>query len=221
MLTQLFGRDLNAHVVCDAVAAILSLEEENQRRLAVEANQDPEPLRVRVYRDMSAPISDWVNTDADIDLAPIVNVRIEREDTVGGNVIEQQRCTVRVAIECFAVGVSTAGSTGFSHAEEASLASIRSVSAFVRKVVMAGENTYLGLRGVVTKRWIESLSYIPIDHDQTPSAQHVRACKILLSVDTYEVSPQIESVPLASIRVRLVKNSDGQVLASSVFLAEE
>ena len=221
MLTTLFSRALNADLVCDAVASLLANEEANQRALATGLGQDPEPLRVRVYLERTAPISDWIDITPDTDASPIVNVRLERDDAIGGNVIEQQRCKVHLALECFAVGCSERAVDGFTHGEDLSLAKLRQTVGFVRGVLMAAENTYLGLRGVVTKRWIDSSTRLPVDFSQDPSAQHIRACKLSLVVDTFEVSPQTEGVPLASVRVRLLKESDGQVLASSVILAEE
>lgn len=220
-LQALFSRNLNAHIACDAVAAILAAEEENQRTLALELGQNPEPLRVRIYTGRAAPISDWIDITSDTDTSPIVNVRLERTEYTGGNVIEQQMCQVRISIECFAVGCASNLPEGFFHAEELSLDRLRQVVGFVRGVIMAAENTYLGMRGVVTKRWLESEAYLPVDFEQDPRAQHVRACKISLVVETYEVSPQTQPVQLGSLRVRLIRQSNGQVLASSVILAEE
>ena len=221
MLQSIFARGLNAHAVCDAVAVLLVREEANQRALAEADAQDPEPLRLRVYADRTAPISDWIDVNSDADKSPIINVRLERSEYVGGNVIEQQRCQVRIGIECFAVGYAAQTADGFTHADAMLLDRLRSAVGFVRKVLMAGENTYLGMRGVVSKRWIDSEAYLPLDLEQDPRVQHVRACKLSLVVDTYEVSPQTEATTLGSVRVRLIKQSDGQVLASSIITAEE
>jgi hypothetical protein len=221
MLQALFSRQLNAHLVSEAVATILANEEANQRALAEAAGLDPEPLRVRVYIGRSAPITDWIDVTSDTDVSPIINVRLDRTEYPGGNVIEQQRNQVRIPVECFAVGVASQSPDGFVHAETLSLERLYSVVSFARKVLMAAENTYLGMRGVVSKRWIESESYLPVDFDQDPRTQHVRACKLSLVADSYELSPQTTGVPMASVRVRLLKASDGQVLASSLILAEE
>lgn len=220
-LQSVFSRRLNAHIACDAVATILAAEEENQRVLALGLGQDSEALRVRIYTGRVAPVSDWIDVNSDTDVSSIVNVRLERVEYVGGNVVEQQRCQVRIAVECFAVGCASQLPEGIWHAEEISLERIQLVTGFVRGVLMAAENAYLGLRGVVTKRWIESEAYLPIDLEHDTRVQHVRACKLSLVVDTYEASPQTTGVPMASVRVRMLKASDGQVLASSLIIAEE
>jgi hypothetical protein len=220
MTVRLFDRTLNAFLVRDTVAAILSAEEELQRGFAEADGYDPEEYRIRVFSEKAAPFGEWLEADTEMDRAPIINVKLVSSGYQGGNVIERNRSSIRIHVDCYAVGIAEMRSDGNVSAEDLSMASLQNAVSFARKVLMAGEYTYLGLRGTVGKRWIESEDYQTVDA-ASPNAISVRGCRLTLVVDAHEDSPQMEGVPLASIRTRLVKSIGGQVLASSLVLAEE
>ena len=82
------------------------------------------------------------------------------------NAIERQKTIANYNIDCYGFGISSDIVTGGHKPgdQEASFEAQRAIR-LVRNILMAGEYTYLGLRGLVWFRWLESIEIFQPQQD--------------------------------------------------------
>ena len=212
MSLPLINKQDNFEVIRDQIASILVLETANQMQLATDAGLDPQDWKLRVFTERSNPWEQWLNGHAD--QSPIINVWYDNSsfDKKSSNISERQTSNSTFNIDCYGHGLSANNPSGGHHAGDA-LAGIAAGKAarLVRNILMASENTYLQLRGLVGQRWPQSIATFQpqIDGQQV---QHVMAARIALQVKFNEFSPQYEAETLSYLSIDVKRVEDGEIV---------
>lgn len=210
MITQLIDKQDNFEIIRDQIAALLVLESANQMTLATAAGKDPSLWELAVFTERNNPW-DGYNQDGGV----FVNVWFDSSSAEGGSsdTVERQAMMGNFNIDVYGFGLAQDDGdgqiTGDEHAARTAARGMR----LVRNILMAGENTYLGLRGVVWRRMVSSLSSFqpPIDNRE---ANAVLGMRLVLDVKFNEFSPQVEPVTLEYLSNQITRASDGRLLAT-------
>jgi len=204
-ITTLIDKQDNVELIRDEIASILAVEQQNQQALATADGQDPDLWKLRVYRERSNPWAEFQpapESPVD-DVSPIVNVWFDTEsfDESRSNTVRNQHATATYNIDCYGYAKSESDPGGGHKPgdREAALVSQRAAR-LCRNILMAGHYTYLGMRGVVWKRFPRSIEtfQVPIDNR---NAIKVVDTRLALLVQFSEFSPQVEPVELELLSV--------------------
>lgn len=215
-ITELIDRLDNSERVRDQIAAILLVEQANQQALAELAGKDPEQWRLRIFSERSNPWEVFRDPDADgFDAAPIVNVTFDNSsfDMSTGNTVERQKAMGTFNVDCYAQGVSTDDTQGLGHTagDEDAAREAQRAARLVRSILMAGAYTYLGMRGVVWRRWTQSVTiFQPQQGGQ--SIEHVVAARVAFQVEFNEFSPQVEGQLLELVSASVKRADTGELV---------
>lgn len=222
-ITTLIDRARTFRVVADQIASILLLETAHQQELALQAGQDPNLWKLRVFQRRSEPWAVFQETPEKPaeDTSPIVNITLDnkRADRSRSNVVERQTVSAIYNLDCYGYGTAGASETGHDAGDELAEDAVYNAAALVENILMAGTYTYLGLRGTVGLRWIESTTIFRPQLDNQ-AIQHVIGARVALQVDFNEFSPQVVGQPLELIALT-VKRPGGQVLLQAEYSSEE
>jgi hypothetical protein len=206
-------------LVRDEIAAILAVELANQQVLAPLAlpPEDPRLWQLRVFIERSNPWSEFQDGGHQLDTPPIVNVWFDESsiDLKRSNVVERQMTEGTFNLDVYAYGVSE--ESGPSHIpgdERAARARDRGVR-LVRNILMGGAYTYLGMRGVVARRYFQSIKTFQPQFDDR-AAQRVQAVRLALRVEFNEFSPQVQGEPFELLHLTVKRKETGEVF----FVAE-
>jgi hypothetical protein len=218
ILSLIDKRD-NAEIIRDEIAAILLLESTKQQELATEAAKDPELWRLRIFTERANPWDEFVG-DAP-DTAPLVNVWWDNsnDDEKASNVVERQRVVGTFNVDCYGYGVSVESDEGHNPGDETAAFEAQRAARLVRNILMSGQYAYLGMRGVVGRRWRASAQAFQPAIDSRPVA-HVSAVRVAMRVEFNEFSPQVEGVPLALISVAVKRTTSGEVIFTADYPQE-
>jgi hypothetical protein len=211
-LQSLIDKYDNFEIIRDTVAQIIADEVVNQRNLAVAASKDPTLWDFKVFTEHTNP---WEQFAGATDLTPILNISYDNSTFDGnvGNVVEYQKATAVFNLDAYGVAHSIDDPSGHIPGDQAAVLNAQRVMRLVRNIVMAGENTYLNLRGLVWKRWVDTTTvFQPIQNEQT--LPHIVAARTTLRVDFNEFSPQYEPEILEQIAIELKRSETGEVLAN-------
>jgi hypothetical protein len=217
MPLELIDKQDNAEVIRDQIAAIIALEQAAQQAAATAAGKDPALWALQVYTERVRPWEKWLNTQAD--KTPIVSVWWESDAFEAGssNVVARQVSNGIFNIDCYGYGEAT-GTAGGGHTPgdlDAATNAQRAVR-LCRNIIMAGEYTYLGLRGIVGRRWSEARQYFQPDTRSAP-ALNVMGSRLRLGVKFNETSPQVTGETLETIGIEYKRASDGQVIVEAEY----
>ena len=127
-----------------------------------------------------------------------------------GDVVERQRSDSVFNIDCYAIGVSEDSLSGHKIGDKEAALNVHRAARLVRNILMAGENTYLGLRGTVWGRWPQSLTVLQPEMNGQ-SLQHIICARLVLRVSHNEFSPQIAGEIMEQLNVTMTRDSDGLV----------
>jgi len=215
MIAELIDKQDTFEVIRDKIALILATETASQQALATASAKDPALWKLRVYTERANPWEAWLNSQTD--RSPIVNVWYDSSnfDPSAGNIVERQKAEAVVNIDCYGFGMSADNPVG-GHTpgdEEAAFAVQRAVR-LVRNILMAGEYTYLGLRGTVWQRWPQSVSiFQPMQGDQ--AVQQIVGARVALRVQFSEFSPQVSGDVLEYVSTEITRSADGEILINA------
>jgi hypothetical protein len=209
LITEPIEQRDSFEVVRDQIASILKLEVDHQALLR---GQWCPP---KVYAERANPWGDYLET-TERHLPPLVNVWFESASYDGGssNIVERQRCEGSYNIDCYGFGVSIDdGNTVGGHVpgDVAAVLEAQATARLCRKILMAGAYTYLGLRGLVGKRWPQGLTAFQPQSDNR-QAQRVAAVRLALSVQFNEFSPQVRGEVIELISVEVYRAQSGELL---------
>lgn len=211
-IATLIDKQDTAEIVRDQIAALLALETAGQVALATsEGKPDPDLWKFRVYQERSNP---WENLPSKTaDDSPLVNVWWDAStfDAAASNIVERQKSTATINIDCYGYGQSAADGTGHKAGDRQASEAVQRVVRLVRNILMAGEYTYLGLRGVVWRRWVESITMMQPQQDGG-NVHHVQAARIAFKVEFNEYSPQVQPVTLELLTVDVHRTEDNQIV---------
>lgn len=216
MINELIDKQDNFEIVRDQIAAILKLNIDNQQRLASEKGLDVSQWDFKVYSERSNPWEDFQESEGGE--IPIVNVWFDslESDDAGSDTVERQKVSGLYNIDCYAMGVSTESSEGHEPGDEVASINVHRVARLVRNILMAGENTYLGLRGVVWGRKVNSINvFRPSADDAT--IQNIIGARLVFRVVFNETSPQVPSVKLELISVQVKRAETGEILIKTEY----
>lgn len=215
-LTTLIDKQDNSELVRDQIAAILAEEAANQVQLASAAGKDdPSQWALRVFLERSAPWQEWLHCQ-EPDATPIVNISWDRDsfNKSSSDPVRHQDTKSTYNIDCYGYGRSSnVANGGHLPGDRVAALAVQRSKRLVRNILMAGANTYLQMRGIVSERWIDDIRAFqaPTDND---THIHVVAARVSLTVRFGELSPQVQGVPLSLIELK-VKNETGEVLLTN------
>lgn len=211
-IDTLIDKQDSVEIVRDQVAALLALESASQMALAVAAAKDPALWELRVYQERSNP---WENLDPD-NRSPVVNVWWDNSTFEMGssNIVERQKSDATINIDCYGIGVSADDGAGHEAGDQLAAETVQRAVRLVRNILMAATYTYLGLRGLVWRRWIDSISIFQ-PQQGSQNAYHVVGARLSLQVSFNEFSPQVTPDVLELLTVAVQRAEDGQVIVDA------
>lgn len=209
-ITQLIDKLDTFEIVRDKIALILVTEQAEQVQLATTAGKpDPSLWALKVYTERATPWDDYTASDL------IVNVWFDTMtvDERSSNTVRDQTMRGTFNIDVIGFGTSKSNGAGGQVAgdELAALNAQRGMR-LVRNIIMAGQYTYLGLRGIVGQRMPQSISAFQPQLNSNPT-EHAVGTRLSLGVRYDEYSPQFEPAVLQELGVTLERAEDGQVFA--------
>lgn len=218
-ILALIDRADNVEIIRDEIAAILLVESTKQQELATADAQDPELWRLRIFTERANPWDEFSGETPDT--APIVNVWWDNsnDDEKASNVVERQRVVGTFNVDCYGYGVSVESDEGHNPGDETAALEAQRAARLVRNILMSGQYAYLGMRGVVGRRWRAGAQAFQPAIDSRPVA-HVSAVRIAMRVEFNEFSPQVEGVPLALISVAVKRTEAGEVIFTADYPQE-
>jgi hypothetical protein len=208
-IEELLDKVDNVEVVRDQIAAILKIELANQAVLS--GKEQP-----RVFVERASPWGMFLEGAATA--APIINVWFDTEsfDGKSSNIVERQTAEGTFNVDCYGYGVSIddgeIGSTtgGHSPGDQTAAFECQRALRLCRNILMAGPYTYLGLRGLVGKRWPQTISMFQPAQDNR-QAQHVVAGRLALQVTFNEFSPQVTADVLETLQIEVFRATTNEL----------
>lgn len=215
MITTLIDKQDNFEMIRDKIASILATEIANQQVLATAALKDPELWKLRIYSERSNP---WeIFTGDPADTSPIINIWYDNSqfDGIASNISERQKTDGIFNIDCYGYAVSKdipAG--GHTPGDQAAALEVQRALRLVRNILMSSEYVYLGMRGIVGKRWPQSVTvFQPQINNMT--VENVTGARIAFKVEFNEFAPQYVHETLDLISVDVHRAEDGLIVINA------
>jgi len=217
-LPVLINTNSTFETVRDAIAQILSNETANQMALAALAALDPEEWNMVIYMERFTPIESQLNNPG---LGtPIVNVSWDSSSFSAekSNLIERRHSTGLYNIDVYGFGAARPdGLGGHVPGDVDTALRLQRAVRLVQQIIMSPEHIYLGMQGLVSRRWISSINAFQPDQGSVP-VQNVMAARLSFEVDFNEFSIQSsENNLLNEIGITVIRDADGAILASADF----
>lgn len=218
-ITELIDKIDNVELIRDEIAAILAVELAEQQTLATAAGKDPDLWKLRVFSERANPWAEFIDSPTQSEGVPLVNVAIDsiNYDDSASNTVLRQKATAVYHLDCYGYGVSVDDPTG-GHAPgdaEAAFEAQRAVR-LVRNILMAGTYSYLGLRGLVWSRGIQSIQLFQPESEAQP-VQQILAARIQFEVAFNEFSPQVQGEALELVSVTVKRAETGEIYIEADF----
>lgn len=214
-IATLIDKQDNAEIIRDQIGAILATEVASQMALATAGARDPNDWKLRVFSERSNPWEQFLNDQSDD--SPIVNVWWDNSnfDPKVSTVVERQKSETVYNIDCYGYGKSADNPAGghIPGDREAAFEAHRAIR-LVRNIMMAAEYTYLGLRGVVYKRWVQAITVFQPQQDGN-QVQQIVGARLAFRVEFNEFSPQIPLETLELLSADVNRTEDGQLIAEA------
>jgi hypothetical protein len=211
MIPALIDKQDTFEVVRDQIAAILATEVASQMALATAAAKDPDDWKLRIFSERSNPWEQLLNEQTD--RSPIVNVWYDNSgfNQSASNVVERQATEAVYNIDCYGYGMSSDDPTG-GHApgDKEAAFEVQKALRLVRNILMAGEYTYLGLRGTVWQRWTQSITVFQPQLDGR-QVQQIVGARVAFRVTFNEFSPQVAQNVLELVSTNVKRTEDGEI----------
>jgi hypothetical protein len=186
----------NAEKIRDQIAALLTLEINNQKKIAIEKEvPDKRDFDIAVYIENARP---WELT-GDKNPFPLVNICLQETGGPSGSTVNHTKYTGQFVIDCYGCGNQKLENDDEILTDDY-LATIKAwkTARIVRNILMSGFYAYLGIRSLVQKRTVKKITTI-IPQGLPNSAVAVTAARIILEVNFFEESPQAEAADLEGI----------------------
>lgn len=211
-ITALINKTDNIELARDQVAAILKVELANQQTLAPIGTLMP-----RVFVERAHPWCEFLSASATA--APIINVWIDNAsyDGVSSNIVERQRADAIINVDCYGYGVSVDDGNpegGHTPGDLAAALECQRAARLARNILMSAHYTYLDMRGVVGKRWPQSLTFFQPQLDDR-AVQGVHGGRLALMVQCNEFSPQVEGEALELVSAEVYRAETGELYLSA------
>ncbi len=218
MIPKLIDKQDNFEIVRDKVAAILKLEVVNQMALATAAGKDPDDWKLRIFVERSNPWEEFLNVEGETDLSPLVNIWFNNSgfNKKASNVMERQASLTTYNIDCYGYGATKNNPAG-GHipGDQEAAFEVQKAIRLVRNILMAGENTYLQLRGLVWSRWPRAITEFQPQIDNR-ALQNVIGARIALDVEFNELSPQVDdSNKIEILAIKITRLDSGEIVITA------
>lgn len=202
LITELIDTPDNVEVVRDQIAAILSLELQNQFKTAKEKEaQNASDYDIKIYAENSRPYD-----TAEDEMVSLVNIVLQEVTVPHSNPrMGDQKEQAIIHIYCIANG-NTIGN--FRDDKSATFRAWK-IMRLVRRILMSEPYTYLGMRKIVTSRTFTKMEAGTPNAQQAQAFTVIRASLEVQFVEGYIGGP---SVPFAGYDFE-VSPDDGQVVA--------
>lgn len=187
-LKLLLEKPDNVELIRDQLCAILKVECTAQRELA-SGKPDAQDYRIGIWKDKTRPWSLTEDSEKKNPF-PLVNVQLRgfKLDNPGGGTFGQKKYVASFHLDCYAHGEFG----GEEPDDTDSAVKAWKIGRVIRNIVTSEHHAYLGLRGIVRDyRITEGTTGDPRNNEQ--SAQSVTICRLVLTVEYYEDSPQAEA----------------------------
>jgi hypothetical protein len=204
-ITTLIDKQDTYEIVRDQIAAILAIEIENQRVLAIGAGKNPDDFYFSTYIERSRP---W-----EISEMPLVNVLFDNDifDRKGSGMLKEQKPIGTFHIDCYGTKDATDDNTG----DELTSREVDRIARLARNILMHNGYTYLDLQGTVATRYImRREKFIP--NINMEGYENVIGCRLICEVGYVEYSPQTVPENLELLILECKRAQDGKVY----FIAE-
>lgn len=199
----------NFEIVRDQIAAILVVELAQQHAFS---GLTDKPL---VFVERSNPWGMFIDAAEPV-AQPIINVWFDSAsyDPSTSNVVERQKCEATYNVDCYGYGISVddgAPAGGHQPGDLQAALEAQRAARFARNILMAGPYTYLGLRGLVWKRFPQTLSMFQPQIDNR-AVQRIVGARLALQVQFNEFSPQVQGEPLETLLIDVLRKESGELL---------
>jgi len=205
-ILELIDKRDNVEIIRDQIGAILAVELANQEVLS---GGLPQP---RVFIERTNPWGMFI--DAAPAMVPIINVWFDSStfEPSTSNVVERQTSQTVFNVDCYGAAASQDdGGSGHTPGDlQAALEAQRAVR-LARNILMAGAYTYLGLRGLVGKRFPLTISMFQPQIDNH-AVQRIIGARLALQVHFNEFSPQVAGEALETLMVDVLRRETGELL---------
>ena len=178
--------------------------------LATGAGKDPEDWKLRIFTERSNPWEQF--RDGETDESPIVNVWYDNSffDKSKSNVVSEQVSDTVYNIDIYGYGVSSDDGAGHKPGDKEAALECQKAIRLVRNILMASENTYLQLRGLVWERWPQSITSFQPQQSEN-SVEKIVAARIAFGVRFTELAPQYVGEPLELLTTTVKRREDGSI----------
>jgi hypothetical protein len=211
---ELIDKQDSFEIVRDQIAAILTTEIASQIALATTAGKpDPDDWKLRIFTERTNPWEQFLQAPV-VDTSPLVNVWYDNSsfDQTASNTYERQHAIGIFNIDCYGYGVSkTDGGSGQLPGDREAAFEVQKALRLVRNILMAAEYTYLDLRGLVWKRWPQSVTVFQPQLDGQ-SVQNIVGARLALQVGFNEFSPQVAGENLEFVSIDVLRTEDGEIV---------
>ena len=211
MALELINKKDNFELVRDQIAGILALETLAQVALATAASEpDPDDCKLRIFTERSNPWEQFLNDDTD--KSPLVNVWYDGStfDESGSNIVERQKTVGIFNIDCYGYAISEDDGAGHKPGDREAAFEAQKAARLVRNILMAAENTYLQMRGLVWQRWPQAVNIFQPQQNDRP-IQNIVAGRLTFRVVFNEFSPQVVGDILEYLAVDVKRAEDGSI----------
>lgn len=211
MIPELIDKQDNFEIIRDKIAMILVSEVASQMAYATAGGKDPNEWKLRIFTERSNPWEQFLNDN--VDRSPLVNVWVDNcnYDPKGSNSIERQKTIGTYNIDCYGFGISSDVETGHKPGDREAAFAVQHAIRLVRNIIMAGEYTYLGLRGLVWSRWFEGIEIFQPQQD-SKEIQKIVGARATLTVVFNEFSPQVVPINLEMVTIDIKRTENGEII---------
>lgn len=216
MIKTLITKKDTFEIVRDQISALLKLEIDAQKTLATMAGENPANWDLRVFQERSNPFEEFSSDGAST--TPIVNVWYDSSDfpDSGSNSVDNQKAFATFNVDCFTCGESQETAMGHDPGDLVSALDVHRAIRLARNILMAGENTYLQLRGIVWSRKVMGINVFQPDANDA-SAKNIMGARLIFRVEFMETSPQIEPIILETLAVQVKRAETGEILLETEY----
>ena len=212
MIPELIDKQDNFEIIRNQIAAILVTEIANQQILAAAAAEDPDLWKLRIFTERSNPWEQF--RDDEEDTSPIINVWFDSSnfDQSASNISERQKSESIFNIDFYGYAVSSdEPGGGHNPGDREAALEVHRALRLVRNILMAAEYTYLGMQGLVWKRWPQAITSFQPQIDNQ-AVENIVGARLAFRVEFNEFSPQVPAEILELVTVDVKRTEDGQIV---------
>lgn len=199
-------------LVRDTIAAILATETVAQVALATaQSKPNPSDWAFGVYLERINPWEAFLAGD----LTPIVNVWFDSTtfDKASSNVATRQKTDPsRFNVDIYAQAESKEETVGHTPGDEAASKLAQHVAKLVRNILMHDKYKYLGLQGIVWRRWVGQITAFQPASGTQPLGK-IAAVRLVLEVEHLETIDLEDHETLEIISIDMRHEPNGQIIA--------